>query len=170
MWGLDIIGPTGLRKFTAHSARASGAVHMARTQIELWRVQLFGRWGSEIFKQCVRDAPLEQLHSLAQEVSLKSSLASARAELAAILEATKEAQTATAGLADQPVAAYMDCPLPHYLWWTKCFWYFARGQADYALLTDEPQGSKCSKCFKPSEQDKSDESSSSSSRSRSSES
>ena len=205
--GLSLTGPTGLRLFTGHSARASGAVHMARTQIELWRIQLFGRWGSEIFKQYVRDAPLEQLHSLAQEVSLKSSLASARAELAAILEASKEAKVASTGLANQPVAAYLDCEaaeqiepavpipdtndpvfvrnrslrgkihlgarhgntLPHYLWRTKCCWYFARGQADYALLTEEPAGPKCSKCFKPSAPDNSD-GSSSSSQSRSSES
>ena len=83
---LKLVGPTGLRLFTGHSARATGAVHMARTQIELWIIQLFGRWGSEIFKQYVRDAPLEQLHGLAL-----ASLASARAELSAILAATREA-------------------------------------------------------------------------------
>ena len=196
---LEIIGPTGLRKFTGHSARASGAVHMARTQIELWRIQLFGRWGSEIFKQYVRDAPLEQLHSLAQEVSLKASLAAAKAELTAILETTREAQAVHTCLAKQPVSSYMDCEaaaqieppvpppatndiiyvrnraqrgkvhlgdrhgdtLPHYLWRTKCSWYFARGAADYALLPEEPAGPKCSKCFTHPEQDESEGSSSS---------
>ena len=205
---LKLVGPTGLRLFTGHSARATGAVHMARTQIELWRIQLFGRWGSEIFKQYVRDAPLEQLHGLAQEVSLKASLASARAELSAILAATKEATAAATGLAHQPVEALADCEaaaiieppapeppendvlfvrnrssrgkvhlaarhgntLPHYLWRTKCFWHFARGQADYALLKEEPNGAKCSKCFKLPANNESDGSSSSSSRSQSSES
>ena len=205
---LKLVGPTGLRLFTGHSARATGAVHMARTQIELWRIQLFGRWGSEIFKQYVRDAPLEQLHGLAQEVSLKASLASARAELSAILAATKEATAAATGLAHQPVEALADCEaaaiieppapdppendvlfvrnrssrgkvhlaarhgntLPHYLWRTKCFWHFARGQADYALLKEEPNGAKCSKCFKLPASNESDGSSSSSSRSQSSES
>ena len=41
--------PTGARRFTGHSARATGAVHLAKTQVELWRIQLLGRWGSEVF-------------------------------------------------------------------------------------------------------------------------
>ena len=54
---------TGARRFTGHSARATGAVYLAQTQIELWRIQLFGRWGSEWFRIYIRDAPLQQLHS-----------------------------------------------------------------------------------------------------------
>eukprot|EP00435_Cladocopium_sp_Y103_P054118 s871_g17.t1 len=205
---LPVTGPTGLRLFTGHSARASGAIYMARTQIELWRIQLFGRWGSEVFKQYVRDAPLEQLHSLAQEVSLKASLTAARAELNAILTAAKEAKEASAPLSQQPVSAFLDCEtaaqiepevpapvsdepifvrnrstrgkvhlaarhgdtLPHYLWRTKCGWYFARRQADYSLGKEEPQNQKCTKCFDIPKDNESDESSSSSSQSRSSES
>ena len=63
--GQDTHSPQGLRLFTGHSARASGAVHLAHTQVELWQIQLFGRWGSDCFKQYVRDAPLSQLHGLA---------------------------------------------------------------------------------------------------------
>ena len=47
---LQTHSPTGARLFTGHSARATGAVHLAQTQIELWRIQLFGRWGSDAFK------------------------------------------------------------------------------------------------------------------------
>ena len=89
--GLDTHSPSGLRLFTGHSARASGAVHLAHTQVELWRIQLFGRWGSDCFKQYVRDAPLSQLHGLAQEATLQTSLAAARAELAQLLQACEEA-------------------------------------------------------------------------------
>lgn len=136
----NLVGPTGLRLFTGHSARATGAVHMA---------------------------PLEQLHGLAQEVSLKAS----------ILAATKEATAAATGLAHQPVEALADCEaaaiieppapeppendvvfvrnrssrgkvhqaachgntLPQYLWRTKCFWHFARGQADYMHFSKKSQ-------------------------------
>lgn len=44
--GLPTSHPNGARSFTGHSARASGAVHLAASQIEVWRIQLFGRWGS----------------------------------------------------------------------------------------------------------------------------
>lgn len=39
----------GLRKFRGHTARATGAAHLAHTQIELWCIQLFGCWGSDCF-------------------------------------------------------------------------------------------------------------------------
>ena len=101
----------GARKFTGHSARASGAVHLANTQIELWRIQLFGRWGSNVFQQYVRDAPLSQLQGLAQEATLKSSLAAARAELSALLAQARSAPTlqASSGLKSQPVTCMADC-------------------------------------------------------------
>ena len=86
-------------------------MYLAQTQIDLWRIQLFGSWGSKCFKLYIREAPLQQLHSLAKEASLTSSLASARAELAAIL---KEAQQhnpakAEAPLRLQPVDCLADC-------------------------------------------------------------
>ena len=107
--GQDTRSPQGLRLFTGHSARASGAVHLAHTQVELWRIQLFGRWGSDCFKQYVRDAPLSQLHGLAQEASLHPSLAAARAELAQLLQACEDAKRATSSIASQPVQCFLDC-------------------------------------------------------------
>ena len=56
--GKDTTGPTGLKLFTGHSARASGAIHLARSHVELWKIQLFGRWGSEVFKVYLRESPL----------------------------------------------------------------------------------------------------------------
>ena len=49
--------------------------------------------------------------SLAQETSLQASLASARAELGAILQATKHLQNVrtSSAIQDEPVAALMDC-------------------------------------------------------------
>ena len=56
--GVPVVGPTGLRLFTGHSGRATGAQYLAGLGVELWRIQLFGRWGSDAFVLYVRDAPL----------------------------------------------------------------------------------------------------------------
>ena len=102
---------TGARRFTGHSARATGAVYLAMTQIELWRIQLFGRWGSECFRIYIRDAPLQQLHSLAKEASLTTSLAAARAELSAILSQAQNCSppAAAVSLRNQSVDCLADC-------------------------------------------------------------
>ena len=88
--GLPISGPTGLRLFTGHSGRATGAQHLAGLGVELWRIQLFGRWGSDAFVLYVRDAPLANLHRLAQETSLSASMASAKSELASLLKQVQD--------------------------------------------------------------------------------
>ena len=77
--------PNGARCFTGHTARASGAVHLAASQVELWRIQLFGRWGSQVFLQYIKDAPLKQLDQLALETSAHVSLAAAKAQLQDLL-------------------------------------------------------------------------------------
>ena len=102
---------TGASRFTGHTGRATGAVHLAQTQIELWRIQLFGRWGSEAFKLYVRQAPLSQLHLLAQEASVHTALASAKAELAAIFAQIKSSQDLLAKqpVAQKPIQCLVDC-------------------------------------------------------------
>lgn len=82
---LDPLHANGARRFTGHSARATGAVHLASTQVELWRVQLFGRWGSEVFLHYIRDAPVCQLDKLALETSVHLSLESAKKQLQDLL-------------------------------------------------------------------------------------
>lgn len=109
--GLEINSPTGFKLFTGHSARATGAVYLAQSQTELWRIQLFGRWGSECFLRYVRDAPLTQLQSLAKEATLRHSLAAAKAELSSLLKAARDhTQEAYAlPIQQQPAAILMDC-------------------------------------------------------------
>ena len=175
---------------------------MAQTQTELWRIQLFGRWGSSVFTQYVRDAPLSQLHDLAKEISIKSSLASAKAELKAMLAEIQAAKqdNIQAPLREQPVACLLDCAAaaciapkpqsqtakpyvvntayngkvhrvdecgqdtPHYIWRTRCHWYFARRSVEYELTDNLPAGrNPCSKCFTPIQIENDDELSSSSS-------
>ena len=110
--GEPLESPTGARRFTGHSARATGAVHLATTQVELWRIQLFGRWGSEAFKLYVRNAPLTQLHMLAQESSVQTALSAARAELAAMVKQLKSygQWRAEQPIAQQPIQCYRHSP------------------------------------------------------------
>ncbi len=54
-----------------HSMRVSGAQHLAKAGIDLWRVQVFGRWGSAAVLKYVRDSLLGvQGGGLAAEVEL----------------------------------------------------------------------------------------------------
>lgn len=83
--GLPLTHANGARAYTGHSARATGAIHLASTHVELWRIQLFGRWGSEVFLHYIQDAPLAQLDRLAVESSVQVSIQSARTELQTLL-------------------------------------------------------------------------------------
>ena len=60
------IGHTG--RITGHTGRVSGAQALAATGMELWRVQLFCRWGSDVVLKYVRDAALSTSVSFSTEV------------------------------------------------------------------------------------------------------
>lgn len=77
--------PNGAPCFTGHSARVTGAMHMASLNIELWRIQLFGRWSSEAFLLYIRDAPLAQLDNLAAESTAQMSIQAAKEQLKDLL-------------------------------------------------------------------------------------
>jgi hypothetical protein len=97
----------GARCFTGHSARVTGARHMASTNVELWRVQLFGRWGSDVFKHYIQDAPLSQLDSLALETGAKLSIEEAKLQLQDLLRRTSS--EASQLLATPPAVMIEDC-------------------------------------------------------------
>eukprot|EP00435_Cladocopium_sp_Y103_P026420 s2504_g6.t1 len=54
------------------------------TGVDLWRIQIFGRWTSSAFLKYIRDSPLASMCSLATEASLASSIAAAKTELRAL--------------------------------------------------------------------------------------
>eukprot|EP00435_Cladocopium_sp_Y103_P051935 s1011_g16.t1 len=87
--GLPLTYPNGARRYTGHTARATGAVHLASSQVEIWRIQLFGRWGSQVFLQYIKEAPLKQLDKLALETSVHLSIEAARAQLQDLLRRAK---------------------------------------------------------------------------------
>ena len=108
--GLPVSHPNGARRFTGHSARVTGARHLAATNTELWRVQLFGRWGSEVFIHYIQDAPLEQLDSLALESSAKLSIEQAKAELQNLLRQVPQHPHPV--IASSPAEMIEDCAVP----------------------------------------------------------
>ena len=89
--GLAVTHRNGARAFTGHSARATGAQFMAVKGIELWRIQIFGRWGSAIVLQYLRNAPVEQLGQLAVEAGHLDRLQRVRRELEQLLERGRDA-------------------------------------------------------------------------------
>ena len=87
---LPITHANGARAFTGHSARVSGARFMATHNIELWRIQLFGRWGSDVFLHYIQDAPVAQLDRLALESTAAMSVRKAQEELADLQQRIKD--------------------------------------------------------------------------------
>ena len=108
--GLPILHPNGARKYTGHSARVTGARHLASSQTELWRVQLFGRWGSDVFVHYIQDAPLEQLDSLALESGVKLSIEQARRELQDLIRQIPDRPHSI--IASSPQEMLEDCAVP----------------------------------------------------------
>lgn len=74
----------GAPRHTGHTARASGACHLAQAGVDLWRIQVFGRWSSNAFLKYVRSSPLASLCSLATQTAISTSIAAAKSELKAL--------------------------------------------------------------------------------------
>ena len=174
--GEELTTKDGNARFTGHSARASGAFHLAKSNVDLWRIQLFGRWQSAAFLRYVRDSPLANLNQLASEASLSQSIENARRELQLLKRCSREEEQQLAVvdldmLEDQPIpqtpevegAANYVCNNNsrgkiHRIWirsesvhprhWrAKCGWYFGKGLTDYQMHVSIPPGIQCKACF-----------------------
>ena len=97
--GLDVFDETGAPIYSGHSWRGSGAIFLAKAGIDVWRIQLHGRWGSAAVLRYVRLAPLHS--SLAVEASLQRDLSAVRE---AIIAAKARLSQLTSGTL-QPMAA-----------------------------------------------------------------
>jgi len=174
--GEELHTSEGMPRFTGHSARSSGAFHLAKANLGLWRIQLFGQWQSAAFLRYVRDSPLANLNELATEASLAQSIENARRELQLLKQVSLEdpKQLAVVDLEsveERPVPKTPEVDEPanyvcnnnsrgkiHRIWvmseaihprhWrAKCGWYFGRGLTDYQTFLQVPQGTKCKACF-----------------------
>ena len=99
--GLPAEVPDGSAGITGHSLRATGAQGLARLGLELWAIQLIGRWGSEAVKAYVREVPLERALLMAAQASgggvLPRTLAWLGPDLAELLPTKKEELDAGGG-------------------------------------------------------------------------
>ncbi len=189
--GLETEWNNGAPKFTGHSARASGAVHLALAKVDLWRIQLFGRWTSAAFLRYVRSAPLASLHELSLEsaqcpdrhslqkevptreeptldeapkvVQLSEEMIEESLEDWISAECSKDfvSNAAAKGKVHRVIAHAPDLHPRH--WRTKCGWYFGRGMTSYMMHAEQPQGHACKICFSLHQDPKEDDSTSTSS-------
>ena len=58
--GSPLSSPDGTEQITGHTLRATGAQGLARAGLDLWAIQLLGRWGSDAVRLYVRQASLER--------------------------------------------------------------------------------------------------------------
>ena len=182
---IPAMSSTGAPRFSGHTARASGAQHLARHGIELWRIQLFGRWSSQAFLRYVRDAPLSNLSSLATEVSLQEAIKQAKAlqpqapspslahastdmfaeglpEAAPPEDLKLYVQNLAAGGKVHRVLTYGPSFHPRH-WRAHCSWFFGRGLTEYKFVSLDTAGRRCRACFPPGDYPPSTSTSSSSS-------
>ena len=71
-----VLGVT--KPITGHMPRVAGAVRLARAGLDIWKIQIFCRWGSDVVLRYIQDAPLEQSHKWARETAVGLGLAEAR--------------------------------------------------------------------------------------------
>jgi len=85
--GVPRSAPDGSERVSGHSLRATGAQGLARAGLELWSIQLLGRWGSEAVRGYVRDAALSRSEEWAAQVLQSRPLDALAQEAAPQLEA-----------------------------------------------------------------------------------
>jgi hypothetical protein len=65
-------------KLTGHAGRVYGAIRMALAGLEIWRIQVFGRWGSSAVLGYIQDAPVRVGARLAEATARGLNLAQVR--------------------------------------------------------------------------------------------
>ena len=74
MLGVPLASPDGSARVSGHSLRVAGAQGLARAGVEVWAIQLLGRWGSQTVLQYVREVPLELAASWAARAARNHAL------------------------------------------------------------------------------------------------
>ena len=83
---LDTMAPGqgGDQSWGGHSMRVSGARHLAAMGLEISLIQLIGRWGSEVVRRYVSDAPLSTVTSVYKQKLTNRDLKEEIARLASV--------------------------------------------------------------------------------------
>jgi len=66
--------PDGSERVSGHSLRATGSHGLARVGLDLWAIQLLGRWGSDVVRPYVQEAHLSRSTEWARRALLSPSL------------------------------------------------------------------------------------------------
>jgi len=61
---------------------------LAKAGLEIWKIQIFCRWGSDVVLRYMQDAPLEQSHKWARDAAVGLGLTEAKNELVSQFRAT----------------------------------------------------------------------------------
>ena len=71
---IDLATADGSARISGHSLRVTGAQGLAHLGLDLWAIQLLGRWGSSKVQLYVRDAHLQSAAAWASRASRRTSL------------------------------------------------------------------------------------------------
>lgn len=72
--GIPVEAADGSERISGHSLRVTGAQGLARLGLDLWAIQLLGRWGSDRVKGYVREVQLEHSAEWAASAARKKDL------------------------------------------------------------------------------------------------
>jgi hypothetical protein len=72
--GVALASADGSGRVSGHSLRATGAQGLARAGLDVWAIQLLGRWGSSSVLSYIREVPLELSASWASRAAQHQSL------------------------------------------------------------------------------------------------
>ena len=165
--------PSGRRRFGGHSCRVAGSRFWASHGMEIYKLQIFARWGSDIIMRYVADSPLSQVRLQSASSSSSSSTADQRhmaelstkvAKLSAFVEdAIAEVHALKAEFSRKTEESCLDfvqhctskcwheiligdLDTPPALWKTRCGWRFSH-QPHYRSARVSSEGGKCDRCF-----------------------
>jgi hypothetical protein len=153
--GLDAKGPTGVPLFTGHALRATGAMFLAAAGLDANSVGLLGRWGSDVVRIYMREAPLRALQAIAR-VAVAPAAAGASGQLGAAAWAPMPGTPAAALCTLEPFVintkAHGGVPVVHVVSFevpayaeprSKCGWRFGRAAGAARRVAAVPEGALC---------------------------
>ena len=173
--GLPLMDSMGRKAFGGHSMRVAGARYLASLGIELVKIALMGRWGSDAVLRYVGEAPLLTLTGNCKQLlegrSIESLLRELRAEVARgsskidamennVSRAVSEVEllkakpvdgfvfNPTSGVWHEPVI--LDLAIAPSAWKTRCGWSFGYQPHIIKRSTDiRPESKRCERCLPP---------------------
>ena len=98
------------KHITGHMPRVSGAVHLAKAGLEIWKIQIFCRWGSDVVLRYIQDAPFEHSHKWARDAAVGLSFTEARNGLASQFRATNPDKVLSLPEGSLELASTYACP------------------------------------------------------------